>query len=302
MSASKNYKDYHTGGSQMPGRSFNPNSYRYGAADGQEKVDEVSGTGNHYTAEYWEYDPRLVRRWNVDPIVKYNESSYAAFSNNPIWLTDPNGRDTLVFGANNKYSNTIKADGTNVGMKVGEKGKFLFQFVDPVNDPKSIEKGEINELYFAKNATILKDLERAGVNKEENKGLIDGPLYLKNHSHSGDNGGETDFTITSEIFGTYTVGGDKYGNGLPGKYLYITMVNSVMIAQNNFNFGNFMWGASANALGVNLELTLLGAHANNYLNDSRNYGKKWYERKFDSADDQRSIFSGWMWRANQKSK
>jgi len=64
--------------------------YRFGFG-GQEKDDEISGNGNTYTAEYWEYDARLGRRWNVDPVVKPWESSYAAFANNPIVYNDPTG-------------------------------------------------------------------------------------------------------------------------------------------------------------------------------------------------------------------
>src|SRR5690606_18721571 len=41
--------------------------YKYGF-NGQEKDNEVYGDGNSYTAEFWQYDPRLGRRWNVDPL------------------------------------------------------------------------------------------------------------------------------------------------------------------------------------------------------------------------------------------
>jgi RHS repeat-associated protein len=68
------------------------NGYRYGF-NGQEKDNEIKGEGNSYTAEYWEYDPRLGRRWNVDPIVKENESPYLCFSGNPVALLDVNGLD-----------------------------------------------------------------------------------------------------------------------------------------------------------------------------------------------------------------
>lgn len=64
--------------------------YRF-AFNGQEKVDEISGAGNHNTALFWEYDTRLGRRWNIDPVVKPFESSYATFSDNPIYFIDPNG-------------------------------------------------------------------------------------------------------------------------------------------------------------------------------------------------------------------
>lgn len=60
-----------------------------------EKDDEIYGNGNSYTAEYWQYDSRLGRRSNVDPIVKHHESPYACFANNPIWFMDPNGADSI---------------------------------------------------------------------------------------------------------------------------------------------------------------------------------------------------------------
>jgi RHS repeat-associated protein len=85
--------DYYPFGSLQPGRTYiKPNSgdYRYGF-NGQERSDEVKGPGNSYTAEFWEYDPRIGRRWNVDPAGKEWESPYAAFSNNPISRVDPDG-------------------------------------------------------------------------------------------------------------------------------------------------------------------------------------------------------------------
>ena len=84
--------DYYAGGSPMPSRTFNPTEYRFGM-NGQEKDDEVSGSGNHYTAEFWEYDPRTIRRWNTDPVVKPWRSPYDAYNNNPIVNIDPNGAD-----------------------------------------------------------------------------------------------------------------------------------------------------------------------------------------------------------------
>ncbi len=66
-------------------------SYRFGF-NTQEKVDEVSGDGNHNTAEFWEYDTRLGRRWNLDPKSQVNISDYAVMGCNPVfnmdWLGD----------------------------------------------------------------------------------------------------------------------------------------------------------------------------------------------------------------------
>jgi hypothetical protein len=56
--------------------------------NGQEKDDEVYGDGNAMTAEYWQYDARLGRRWNLDPEAQITMSDYACFGNNPITNTD----------------------------------------------------------------------------------------------------------------------------------------------------------------------------------------------------------------------
>ena len=82
--------DYYPFGMEMDGRKQYSEKARYGF-NGMEKDDEVSGSGNSYTAEFWQYDSRLGRRWNTDPVVKHHESPYATFSGNPIYFIDPNG-------------------------------------------------------------------------------------------------------------------------------------------------------------------------------------------------------------------
>jgi hypothetical protein len=59
--------------------------------NGQLKDNEIYGQGNAYSAEYWEYDARLIRRWNTDPIEYEWQSPYACFNNNPIYYADPSG-------------------------------------------------------------------------------------------------------------------------------------------------------------------------------------------------------------------
>lgn len=66
--------------------------YRYGF-NGQMKDDAIDANGNHYTAEFWEYDPQIGRRWNRDIVSKPWISDYATFGNNPIYFIDPNGAD-----------------------------------------------------------------------------------------------------------------------------------------------------------------------------------------------------------------
>ncbi len=61
--------DYYPFGAPIHGRGYSSETYRFGF-NTQEKTDEIAGPGNHNTATFWEYDGRLGRRWNIDPVVK----------------------------------------------------------------------------------------------------------------------------------------------------------------------------------------------------------------------------------------
>lgn len=98
--------------------SIHVRGYRF-TFQGQEGDDEISGVkGSHLTAEFWEYDSRVARRWNVDPVIKYHESSYSAFSLNPIRFIDFLGADTVDFSMNDKgifsINQTVNAKGDDV--------------------------------------------------------------------------------------------------------------------------------------------------------------------------------------------
>lgn len=79
-------------GAPMPGRTFNSSEYRFGF-NGMEKDDEIKGSGNHYTTEFRQYDPRLGRWFSIDPLFSDFpwQSPYVAFDNNPVLLNDPKG-------------------------------------------------------------------------------------------------------------------------------------------------------------------------------------------------------------------
>lgn len=86
--------DMYSYGMAQPGRNFKQagKDYRY-SINGQEKEKEIHE--NITSAEFWMYDSRIGRRWNIDPMVKAWESPYAVFANNPISFIDPNGADTV---------------------------------------------------------------------------------------------------------------------------------------------------------------------------------------------------------------
>ena len=104
--------DYYPFG--LPMRTYTDGTYRYGF-NGQE-LDQEVGNGI-YTAEFWEYDARLGRRWNLDPMnwKCVEQSPYATFNNNPIFFSDPQGlegepkKQKVIKTANGGYMN-IPAD------------------------------------------------------------------------------------------------------------------------------------------------------------------------------------------------
>jgi len=109
-------QDYYPFGMLQPGRTFNAGGYRYGF-NGQEKSTEINVDGNSTTAEFWQYDARIGRRWNIDPVSKEYESPYASLANSPISIVDPNGADTLTFTRNTTVKKEVKMksalDGTS---------------------------------------------------------------------------------------------------------------------------------------------------------------------------------------------
>jgi len=64
------------------------NDYRY-RVNTQEYSPELND--NSYTAEFWQYDARLGRRWNVDVKQKVSQSPYQCFSGNPLLFQDIHG-------------------------------------------------------------------------------------------------------------------------------------------------------------------------------------------------------------------
>ncbi|MBK7110629.1 MAG: hypothetical protein IPH61_16335 [Bacteroidetes bacterium] len=124
-----NIQDYYPFGMLMPSRTWSAGSeYRFGF-NGQLKTDEISGKGNHYSAEFWEYNPRVVIRWNTDPILKEWESPYAINKGNPIWFQDSKGNNPSTHTDEDGNVIAVKDDGDlgvykHDGMGNGAKKNF----------------------------------------------------------------------------------------------------------------------------------------------------------------------------------
>ena len=145
----------------MPGRSYqSSSSYRYGM-NGQEKDLEIFEGA--MTAEFWEYDSRLGRRWNRDPITYPWQSSYATFNNNPVYFSDPSGLegepkanpgdgkgkkgDSAPNGGSKNGDGTVN-DGQQICISCGDNGESIYGLPNEpgqVNPPPS-SKGSTPDL------------------------------------------------------------------------------------------------------------------------------------------------------------
>lgn len=116
----------------MPGRKYTQgaSTYRY-SINGQEKESELNE--NITSAEFWMYDSRLGRRWNIDPINAGGTSGYSVFGNNPLFYTDPNGLDTV--------SSQNKANVGDVLKHRNGKSNFFWNKVKNGNGVESYEGG-----------------------------------------------------------------------------------------------------------------------------------------------------------------
>jgi len=166
-------------GSPMAARTLTPDNYRYGF-NGQEKDDEVSGAGNTMTAEYWEYDTRLGRRWNLDPKPTVGISDYAAFGLNPILNNDPKGDFKTKFGAylyKAFHGGTVLRNTTEGDVR---SGQYYVQKISnnkpnaPTQDPKTgittLGEVEVTPEHYdwgANDKKVINGIERFGENAEK---------------------------------------------------------------------------------------------------------------------------------------
>ena len=159
----------------LPKRHGAVDSYRYGF-QGQEKDDEINGVeGSSYTADFWQYDSRLGRRWNPDPIVKAHESPYATFKNNPNYYVDPMG-----------LNGEVKVDKEN--KKITVSATFYYNKND-VN----LNKFAIFNDYTTKRGTVINSLYSEIIDDNEN--------FFNTHMIVDDDGQEWEVSFNIEFVG-----------------------------------------------------------------------------------------------------
>jgi hypothetical protein len=153
---------------EMPGRKWTASNYRY-SHNGQEKETEIFSGAN--SAEFWMYDSRIGRRWELDPIQREYESPYACFSNNPIYFSDLLG---LAPGGGDKGKNKSSGKGGSDLKKDNE-----WKVKQPQNsNPKSVPIEETKSTIY---------LPRIETKLPQDNTIVKEPVGIPPKNESGDN-------------------------------------------------------------------------------------------------------------------
>ena len=143
----------------------------------QEKVDEVSGDGNHNTALFWEYDTRLGRRWNLDTKPQVGISDYAVMGCNPVfnmdWLGDIWGKQGKDPKNNDDYNDAQKIK-KEAGDKKTEYQNTYNDAMKKLNDPLTptadkqglIEKAQEANVGIAQMDDLVKKIDAMDADKD----------------------------------------------------------------------------------------------------------------------------------------
>ena len=152
---------------------------------------------------------------------------------------------------------------------------LVARLADPVHDPETI--GAETRVVRASKEYILSCLKRSRAYRWNHHGAILGTLFMWKESGYG---GTLDFAVNSLY-------------DITDNILYITESHrDGAIAHNRFNFGNFLWGAAAQATGLPCFFAKLGSHVNAFLFPQDGRGRR---GQFDTPDDILSINAGYAW-------
>ena len=132
-------------GSLLPNRNWNSNAYKWGL-NGQLKDDEVYGpTGTSTTAEFWQYDTRAVRRWNLDPEPQISISDYAAFTLSPILYNDPRGNSATKYETKDGRELLNTNDGKDIVVTVPDRLVKPMEHFAANNSKETLNSPEWND-------------------------------------------------------------------------------------------------------------------------------------------------------------
>ena len=267
--------DHDPFGMLLVGRNWEGGSeYRFGF-NTQEQDNEVCGNGNLNSAEFWVYDTRLGRRWNLDPKPDIAISSYACFQNNPIWLFDIKGDTTYRFNkTDGKFLEVKDVDKPGLFGSLGTyKSAGNESYWEPsgaltFNDPK-VDKVQLEFMRPGdKVIQIISDEEINGIMVKSDiywRNPVSRVLFAKRESGNPrmGSGNKMDFPVVY-LGGNPSVKGNDYIGG----FFIFGDITGFSVAYNAMDGGQFLWGNAMQRLGFSRNVTRFASDANESFKDS----------------------------------
>lgn len=217
--------------------------------------------------------PEIFRRTGLNPLadIMREQCSYAVCAAWPDIVPNQEG-ESFLFGGTGAYLGKVEADecGVVADRGIGET-PLSACFSDPGMTPLQMDENTTLELVST--AAAKTNLAKAGALDDDNQGFFKGMGFLWRESHFGR---RLDFA-TNDLY-------DVYPN-----ILYVTEAGPLgNIAHDNYNYGNYLWGATAHEVGVPQWIALIGSHLHAFFSPY-SFGS------FDSPDDIFSIRAGYHW-------
>lgn len=239
------------------------------------------------------YSPALRRWLTPDPLSEkyYTSSPYAYCADNPINLVDPDGRrvDDYLFDKNLDYTGIIKTGANHRIVIETTNGKMIINFADSVNDPKAIESGIIKHIAFVNDETIQQMIDSQGGFNASVFDFVGGSSQFSNIDDRFTTLNSYDYAASelSVRWQASIIDGEMIS-----EYLFVTEGEN--LAHNIMNYGNYLWGATGYAVGLNTPLLILGANVHR-LYETTVYpilNNRQPHPELDSKDDKQSIKAG----------
>lgn len=192
-----------------------------------------------------------------------------------LFSPDPLDGNNFLFAADGRFLSRVRSgqgEGLLLLWQGAGKAPVAARFADPEYDANHVGPG--SRAVLVPQEYITAAMDSCGAEHAAHKGLFPGCAFLLKNSSFG---GALDFAVRPE----YGISSDTY---------YITQTEKEgTLAHNHFNFGYFLWGASAREMGVPLWVTCLGSHFNNFFLSPDSLFQ------LDAPDDILSIKAGHHW-------
>ena len=190
----------------------------------------------------------------------------------PQMYAEPVDGRSFLFDEGGKFLARVDYPGAEDCIVYCAPDPVVIRLADPVEDPTRM--GLETQLYVVPADTIATSLARSGASDPANRGCIKSYVFITKGSDYYsylDYARNGQHNIRKNVF--YVTGTTKEG----------------LLAHNHYNYGNFLWGASAHQLRIPLFMTIIGANVQNFFCSPSGHGH------LDSKDDQLSIRAGYHW-------